>query len=631
MIKNKYMYFTSLFVLIICFKLIASDILQTFLVQDIRYNEISNITDIFWNIISYQKKNSCLISVIFMPSCNYSANELKKELTEGIHIYLKIPVKIIDLLSSKYEEDNTHLGMLKRYRKKRSPFGISYLIVAKDIFELLQYINSTNPSWRPDANILFLISEKSNSSCYESLFKTLWIEYNIINAILYVNDNNAENVWSYNPFSKRSDMEYGEMFSLIKNGVFDNYLSVNIKHLNMNGYVVKASVLTISPFNNTIKYMDHYILETLAKELNFTADTEEITTVESVELENGTITGALNEIAYNNKDLVMISKIVQNFISIDVEYVLPVVRNGKCCVVVPKAAKVPSWLSLIGCCSKEVWVYIFLNSVVCLSFWYCLRKLSFQLNLNKRETQIQESLRIILNALLPTTFSKLTLIKLISERTFISSCMLWSIVISNVFQGVLFKFLKNPNSYKEINNLQDVLESGLPLFADDLELYEYFHTLDTDAANKLFERLEVNDRGSKILKNIATYKNETVLITYLTATQIMETSPYFNKIHIAEECPITYIASYFVPRGSVYLPHIHDVVTRLYEAGFTEWWYKSAWDQYFLQYRFKYAREINVSYAHKPFSLKDIFVAFIVLLIGICVSILIAIIEYLKK
>ena len=582
----------------------------------------------FLNLMSEHFKNSHQINVVFQSQLQ---NSVKFDLLQGIHSFLKTPVQVSEISNFTYSQTGKFSPKFGRYRKKSPPFGISYLIVAENVWNILQYIDDKNPPWRSDVRILFIILEKDKSAIYQTLFEILWTRYSIIYGILYVKDREFQHFLAFNPFITNFINQSGEIYSLLKDEEIDLSPMIDTDHINMNGYVFKASYV---PFQykyreNYIEYMDDYILKILSEYMNFTVDAAKPRITSSIEFKNGSITGSLQDIVYDNRDIIMNPKIMKVYKSIDLEYVLPVIRYGKCCVVVPKASMMPSWLSMIRFCDKEVWLSFISTCVLCTAFLYCLRTFSLEYETNKKYFKTSASIVVILNVIFPIPFSKLTSIRPLPERTLMASCMLYSIAIFNVFEGVLFNFLKNPSSHKEINTLEDILESGLPMFASDMELYDSFKSLDTEISRSLYNRFYVYDGNTHILNNIALYRNETVLITQLAAVQIMETyKRFYRHLHITDECPITYMASYLVPKGSIYLPSINNIVSRLYEGGLTDWWQDKAWDLLYLPYRFHYGKDTKKVEILKPFSLEDVFLAFIILLVGLNVGVIIFIIEF---
>ena len=619
-----------LMVIILCFFVETCSVVNSHFLKDVNdsSDETCGFKKLLQDVFSWHFKDCYHINVFFLLPCSESDSCSHLGMPRYIHNQFKLPVKISENLNFRETEiDKNSSHLLRRYRKKRSQFGESYLVVAQNAMEIIQFVNNTNPPWRPDVKLLLVSLERRDNLIYEYLFENLWVEYNIVHGILMAYDCSLKEAWVYNPFIRKYGTKFGKMFSLFKNGEIDQSAMIDIRNFDMNGYVFRASVMYFRfMMNDTVKYLDDFILEILASRMNFTINASEPSSMDSIEFQNGTITGALKDIGFYNKDIIMTSKVMKAYKTIDMEYVLPVLRYGKCCLLVPKAAKMPSWISLIKCCSKEVWLCFLLTFFVCTAFLHILKIFSLKPERKSKDLKLSQSFTIVMNVIFATPFSRIFSVKGMPERIMLSSFMFFSIVISSVFVGVLFKFLKNPGSYKEINTLDDVLKSGLPIFAYTLEIYEFFKTLDTEVANRLFEKLYVDETDTS-LDNIIDYKNATILITYISASSIAETFFYFDEyMHIGSECPIIYLASYGIPKGSIYLVSIHRIVSRLYEAGLTDWWSTSVWERMYLPYRFEFAQYRRSEL--KPFTLKDFYAAFLVLLIGLSAAVVAAILEH---
>ncbi|PSN53661.1 Ionotropic receptor 883 [Blattella germanica] len=595
-------------------------------------NDVLKKPTLFWNISNCVLEETNVFSVHILVD-NIRVDEfLPNDIIKEVHKVFKVPVLVFQESVQKHHNSTEEIIKLQAmYRKKRSPVGTSYIIVGETLRVVLLYINNFNPRWRSDAVVLFLIlnnsGENEDDIAYEVLFQIIWIEYSIKKAIILSVSDEFERVFAYNPFEMQDNFIFGQIFKVDKFEASEISKHLCSNNFNMNGYLFKASVFQVQNSSTDTKTMHDYILETLSSQMNFTPELHRPEEIGAIEFPNGTIYGCLTDLGYENVDIILEPKLLKNYRTLDLDFVTPVLRFAKMCVLVPKATLIPSWESIFKCFSWDLWLVLLINFWLCVTFWRFLIKISSNFQ-NNPKLKFIETLSDTLDLFIPKSFPKLVQFTLTSERVFVSSCMLFSIIVTCIFQAVLFKILKNPAAHKEINTLEDLYNSGLPYFAIDIEKYQAFIDIDIEIARKLSEKIKINRKGERLVKNIAYNRNASVLIAEPFGCYLKEEFPNFNKyLHIADECPVFYMASYIVPKGSIYLPLISKLVRKMFEAGLTKLWYDNTYEEDFLPYRFKYRKTYIKSEEQKPFMLNDLLVAFIFLLAGLILGMIIFVVE----
>jgi hypothetical protein len=83
-----------------------------------------------------------------------------------------------------------------------------------------------------------------------------------------------------------------------------------------------------------------------------------------------------------------------------------------------------------------------------------------------------------------------------------------------------------------------------------------------------------------------------------------------------------------VPKGSPYLKDINAIVGRLFESGLIRKWYYDAIYEIFLPIRLKFAGRGTEDSKQNEFSLRDLLIAFLVLIFGYGLSGLALIMEF---
>jgi hypothetical protein len=102
-------------------------------------------------------------------------------------------------------------------------------------------------------------------------------------------------------------------------------------------------------------------------------------------------------------------------------------------------------------------------------------------------------------------------------------------------------------------------------------------------------------------------------------------------LHVVKECPRHYSLGYLVPRASPFLPYFNQGIARLVEAGILEYWKKITPHSTEMNNEFDTTNLTAIAKANtenpKVFSLKDLQLAFYILVVGLSVSIVIFLLE----
>lgn len=214
---------------------------------------------------------------------------------------------------------------------------------------------------------------------------------------------------------------------------------------------------------------------------------------------------------------------------------------------------------------------------------------------------------------------------------FLASCMFFSIVMTCLWQGALFNRLKSPLHYKDIDTLEELDESGLPIFTMEQALYDLFDLIDTPTTQRLSKRLTLTNfpHSVDLIEQVADHRNFSLLLSLIEIETLLDTYPINTRLlHCVQECPIIYFSSYMVPKGSPYLKDINTIVGRLFESGLIRKWYYDAIYEIFLPIRLEYAGSGTEYSKQKEFSLRDLVIAFVVLIFGYGLSGLALLIEF---
>jgi hypothetical protein len=530
----------------------------------------------------------------------------------------------------------------------------AFLIVSGNVNGVFKYTETSERLWRPDVSLLILIIQEANENSdnktlfnvqYSDLFKNLWIRHQTSKVFLFVKLFNKcqDEILYYNPFVDGNVSERGQVYKHTFTGTADRYFLNGV--WNLHGYSLNVSmfpsqitaieeVVNNTGRNSSCKYggRDGLVLEELAKHMNFSPNIIRPDSSNSFEFSDGRLTGPLRYIANGDVDFAMNSAFMKVFHSVDIEYVTPVTHFGKICVLVPRAPRIPVWVSLFRSFSVTLWATLIGTYIVSTIFWHVLKKHSFLFTCqSQRGIHWTTSLTDVLNIFLPTCFVKILSFNTQCERIFIASCMFSSIVITCAWQGALFNNIKNPIYYKDIDTLEELDESGLPIFTMEETLNDIFDLIDTPTTRRLSKRFKVTNfpHSIDLIQQVADHRNFSLLLSLIEIETLLDTYPINTRLlHCVQECPMIYFSSYMVPKGSPYLKDINTIVGRLLEAGLIRKWYYDAIYEIYLPVRMLYASSGIEDFKEKQFSLSDLLIAFMILIFGIGLSGLVLLMEF---
>jgi hypothetical protein len=603
----------------------------------------------FWNISSRHFYATRAVFIIVLSSAGiHLESEGVVTLLKGMNSILDVPVILYQDVfgTSTYNVTRNICLSDVRFRK-----NYGFLIVSEDVNGVFKYVETSERLWRPDVSLLILIIQGANENSsdktvspveYLDIFKNLWSRHQTSNVFLVVKFLNKceDDILYYDPFVEGNVTERGQMYKFTFTEAVDRY-SVN-GFWNLRGYSLRVSVfptlitavgdvVSNTEYKHFRKFRgrDGLVLEELTKHMNFSPVITTPGSLHSFEFSDGQLTGPLKDIANGDVDFAMNSAFMRVFHSVDIEYVTPVTHFGKICVLVPRASRMPLWISLFYCLTLTLWATLFGTYIVSAILWHILRKYSFSRQ-SQKDIHWSTSLTDVLNIFIPTCFVKIFSFQNQSERIFVASCMFSSIIITCAWQGALFNRLKNPVYYNDIDTLEELDASGLPIFTMEEMLYDIFELIDTPATKKLSKRFRVTTLPDSLdlIQQVASHRNFSLLLSLIQIETVLDTYPINTRLlHCVQECPIVYFFSYMVPKGSPYLKDINTVVGRLYEAGLVCKWYYDTIYETFLPARFQSAGSDVDDPKQKEFSLRDLLTAFVVLLFGFGLGVLVLLIE----
>ena len=418
----------------------------------------------FWNVST---RHFYTARVVFTVTLSSSGTRLETEklatLLTGINNILNIPIVLFDDTVGTAAHNVTRNIFLSDVRFST---GYGFLIVSEDVNGVFKYTETSERLWRPDVSLLILIIQRANGNSsdrtvldaqYSYLFKNLWIRHQTGKVFISVKLMNKceDEILYYSPFVEANMYERGQTYRDIFARAVDRYFLDGIQ--NLHGYSLDISMYPsqVTAFKSEVcnsesisscnyRGRDVFVLKELAKHMNFTPNITS-DSIDSFESSDSRLARPLEDVANGYAEIAMNSVFMKALHSVDIEYVTPVTHFGKICVLVPRAERVPVWVSF-SCFSITLWTALigtYILSTVC---WHILTQHSSP-HQPPRNSHWTTSLSDVLNIFLPTHFFKIFSFHNQSERIFVAVCMFFSIVMTCIWQGALFNRLKIPLYY----------------------------------------------------------------------------------------------------------------------------------------------------------------------------------------
>ncbi|KAH0819030.1 hypothetical protein GEV33_003761 [Tenebrio molitor] len=257
------------------------------------------------------------------------------------------------------------------------------------------------------------------------------------------------------------------------------------------------------------------------------------------------------------------------------------------CIVVPKAAKLPNWVSVMNSFTGITRFVILLTSIICTMFWYWISSKPFA----KASWTMFSILLGTPTKVVPRT----------GQYLFLAACMVFSIIILGVFQGSLFKNYTTTTYYADIDTLEELDQSGLPVAMTVWRFMKADSDLMRRLQNKTIRKYQNSIDSVAYQRNIAMCETKSYL-QFLMKTKYVDNdgSPL---LHVVDECLTTFLMGNLMPKGSAFLTVFNNVITKVTEAGLTVKWDNDIVDSLTLEKMINLSRNRTTT---KPFTLYDV-------------------------
>ena len=503
-----------------------------------------------------------------------------------------------------------------------------YVIIVWDFDTLHHFLDTDYSVIIPEARATYALEfiYSWSESCQDvasqihRILKRFWLEHNVVNILARTPCScDSTRVYIYRPFVKTKDT-WGVTNIYYLEDVANNLRLITNPLINFNQFPLNVGLFEKEPssirdlpkllqgvpiyknlsFSQGLIGVDALILQTLAETLNFNVNVvgERVKINYGVALSNGTTTGAIKDVVERKIVYSANSRFLVIYETDELEFTVPFTTE-EICAVVPKARRVPRWAGIFKCFSATTWFLIGCTFVVSVCFEYYLEP---SRNWKKSSWLIFSYFMGIPSRIVPHR----------AQFIFLSGCMIFSIVLLGIIQGFLYTSFATTSFEADINTLEGLDKSGLPIASSALFR---FISDNTDIIKNL--RRKSVPRPDDIFEQIVNYRNivstdARSLLDLVIKTRYMDHEG-LPLLHIVNECFTTFMITNIVPKGSAFLTVFNSVITRMIEGGLTKKWDRDVVDALIMEKMIALDRNHTIS---RPFSLEDVQIAFYVISLG---------------
>jgi hypothetical protein len=527
---------------------------------------------------------------------------------------------------------------LAEIKKLSSDSLKGYFIIVWDVATLHQFLDDDYQIVIPEAratyslHFVFTSSEPCQGIKYQlsDILQRFWIGYHVVNVIAQTPcscDN--QQVFIHRPFV-RTKSSWGVTNVYTLQEITNNYRLITNPLDNFNRVPLRIAMFPRVPAllqdlpkllkNNPIYQnlswskgfagVDAMILGTLAESLNF-----DVVVVGNRKknfgyaFPNGTTTGVLGDVSERRAVYGANSRLITDQDLQQIEFTTPNYADA-ICMVVPKAAKVPIWASIFKSFTITTWLLIISTCVICTMFWHCIR------SSNTASWTMFAVLAGTPTQIVPNN----------GQSFFLVSCMIFNIVILGVIQGSLFTNFTTTTHYADINTLQELDESELPIA---MSLWQFLQ-VDSDLIRRIQNKSILQ---TDMTLDLVAYQRNLITCDSKSYLEFQMRTKYIDNdglplLHIVNECLTTCLVANIVPKGSVLLSVFNNVITKAMESGLIVKWNNDIIDSLTAEKMISLSRNRT---SVRAFSLYDVQTAFYVVILGHSLSILLFLCEYLHK
>lgn len=560
--------------------------------------------------------------------------EVSMELIAMFHRRMHMPVMMF------YETSDAATHSFDVLTDKRRDI----LFITENIMSLGEYLDKDQGNktrWHATDNFFISLITTSKTRLhfsdyemkYHELFQRIWTSYNILNALILENHSSTRfwhgttaDIVTFNPFLKVDNVRgMVQVYNITDADTVCRILQHKLD--NLHGYTLRVTMFATYPYAphteigpmNWQKYggVDGHVLDVVTQLTNVKPllRRPEDKIKFGFKIKNGTFVGSIGDIVYGKSDIAFNCHYIRNYDDAEIEFLNPPVVYDGIAILVPKSQLIPGWMDLFECFQLTGVLFILTFYMISVCFGtFMARYLGTEINIY----EISRIAIFILKMFLTVPIVGTRGITSFSERIFASSCLLFGVLLVTAIQVTLVTEISSRNYYPDIDTLEQLADSGLPIATSYQNLLDTFSDTDNPTMIRLAKNVRYETDNFGIKERIA-YKMDYAAITSLSNVPhflAQYTGPSDNPLlHAVKERPRGYFLSYVVPKYSPYVRRINAITATLIENGLVGKWEADEMLDHQIQQNHNHTHtETSTQHAY---SMNDLQTAFFVLVFGL--------------
>lgn len=354
---------------------------------------------------------------------------------------------------------------------------------------------------------------------------------------------------------------------------------------------------------------------------------------------NGSYTGTIGRLIKLESEAGFAAFFIKDYLTEDIEFTTTLYKDDLC-ILVQKAKRIPPLILPLSCFEPSLWLLLLFWIIVSAVIWIIFRKLNkipeiqgfYEINgVLNRFNQNQRFSQLLVDTVIIGLSAPLRHIpKVTSERFFIATIFLISLIFVSMFQSRLASVFITPLYYKEINTLSDFSDSDLKISIKFQAMFDDVFPENTSNIifGKLREKLNLIPMSSPDVTSDVAEKGGYATLERKASVHLTNLIYLIkNQVHLIQECPRSYNLGFALPKNSAFMPRINEILMRLLNGGFINKWIDEMAFNMTLSNLKNYGKYQLVNY--RILTVSDMEFSFLVLGTGIGISFIVFFMEIL--
>ncbi|XP_014085843.2 glutamate receptor 1 [Bactrocera oleae] len=396
---------------------------------------------------------------------------------------------------------------------------------------------------------------------------------------------------------------------------------------------------------------DGKVADLLASKMNFTMDLQwPDDHFFGTRTNNGSYNGAIGRIIRFETDIILAGFFIKDYLTRDITFTSPVYTDELCCYV-RKARRIPQSILPLFAVNVDIWVSFIFVGMLTPFIWMLLRRVNLSVMtkgsdpLKFQNLQTQESrlltqkhklqyIRIFIDTwVMWVRVNIINYPPFISERIFIASLCLVSVIFGAVFESSLATVYIRPLHYKDINTMKELDEANIRIYIkhgamrDDL-FYGHSSQIYQNLHKKLLLIAELEQRLIHMMSRGGKFAS----VTRASSLELDDIHYFITKkIHKIPDCPKNYNIAFLLPSHSPLEKSINILLLKFVQSGFIDHWIADMKYQARIKTR-NFLRHLDESGDKwKVLTLNDLQLSFYTIIIGSLLATIVLILELIIR